>query len=124
MEEIEQQVAAEPGRLDPGLAREGIAVLRTLPTTADGQVLLAAEREPWLGVDLKPFVGDRGSDVSQHILNCEERLRAAPAGLAERMADLLDLDATRVRRWLFARCVQEAPGRPPLAEVARRIRID
>ena len=133
-EELEQQVAAEPGDLDPGLARDGIALLRILPTITDDRVLLttdlhagnvlAAEREPWLTVDPKPFVGDRAFDVCQHILNCVERLRAAPAGLAERMADLLDLDATQVRRWLFARCVQEATDHPPLAEVARRLSID
>jgi streptomycin 6-kinase len=51
-------------------------------------------------------------------------LHADPAGLARRMADLLGLDPVRLRRWLFARCVQEAPGWPPPAAVARRLRID
>jgi streptomycin 6-kinase len=39
------------------------------------------------------------------------------------MADLLGLDTERLRRWLFARCVQEAPNWPPLADVARPIPI-
>jgi streptomycin 6-kinase len=60
----------------------------------------------------------------QHLLNCEERLRADPADLVARMAEPLELDPQRLRGWLFARCVQEAPNWPPLADVARRIRLD
>jgi len=37
------------------------------------------------------------------------------------MADLAGLDRDRVLDWLFARCVQEAPGWPGLADVARRL---
>jgi hypothetical protein len=33
----------------------------------------------------------------------------------------VDLDAERLLLWLFARCVQESPDRPSLAEIARRI---
>ena len=55
------------------------------------------------------------------MLNCDERLRADPRGLARRMADLLGLDPGRVLLWLFARCVQESPQWPPLAAVARSI---
>jgi streptomycin 6-kinase len=36
------------------------------------------------------------------MLNCDRRLTTAPAGLARRMAELLDLDPERVRLWLFA----------------------
>jgi streptomycin 6-kinase len=68
--------------------------------------------------------GDPTYDALQHLLNCEHRLHADPAGLAARMADLLGLEALRLRRWLFARCVQESPDWPPLADVARRLRID
>jgi streptomycin 6-kinase len=59
--------ASRSSRLDPGLARAGIALFRELPTTADRQVLLctdlhgdnvlAARREPWLVIDPKPYVG-------------------------------------------------------------------
>lgn len=120
-----------PGGIDAGLAREGTTLLRSLPRTADGAVLLctdlhaenilAARRERWLVIDPKPYVGDRAYDVLQHMLNCPERLAADPAGLAGRMAGLLDLDAERVRLWLFARCVQESVDDPPLAEVAGRL---
>src|SRR6185369_3840409 len=59
--------AAEPGvGLDPGLVRAGLARWRELPGTADRELLLctdlhagnvlAAEREPWLVIDPKPYL--------------------------------------------------------------------
>jgi streptomycin 6-kinase len=133
-DEFERRVAAEPGLLDPGLARDGMALFRTLPATAGRHVLLStdahagnvlgAQREPWLLIDPKPYVGDPTFDALQHLLNCTERLRSDPGGLAGRMADLLGVDATRLRQWLFARCVQEAPDCPGLADIATRVRID
>jgi streptomycin 6-kinase len=123
---------AKPATADPGLLREGLAVFRELPRTADRSVLLctdlhagnvlAAERQPWLVIDPKPYVGDPAYDVLQHILNCRERLHADPRGLAARMAELAGLDPERVRLWLFARCVQESPDRPELGDVAWRLR--
>lgn len=41
----------------------------------------------------------------------------APGGLAQRMADLLDLDGHRVRQWLFARCLIEGVNDPMLQTV-------
>ena len=129
--EFEQKVADGRGTLDPGLAREGIALFRSLPTNADRHVLLctdlhaenvlAAEREPWLVIDPKPYVGDPTYDPLQHLLNCEERLRSDPDSLVRRMADLLGLDRERLLLWLFARCVQESPDWPALGDVARRV---
>ena len=128
---FEQRAGSGAARLDPGLARAGIALFRELPATAADQVMLctdlhagnvlAAVREPWLVIDPKPYVGDPAYDPLQHMLNCEERLRSDPRGLARRMADLLDLDKDRVLLWLFARCVQESADWPSLAEVARRV---
>jgi streptomycin 6-kinase len=129
-DEFEQATAEAPALgLDPGLARAGIALFRELPATAADRVLLctdlhagnvlAATREPWLAVDPKPHVGDPAYDPLQHMLNCEDRLHADPRSLAGRMAGLLDLDPDRVRRWLFARCVQESAGCSQLADVAR-----
>jgi streptomycin 6-kinase len=132
---VERRLAADgrgldPG-LDPGLARAGIAALRELPAGAERAVLLctdlhagnvlAARREPWLAIDPKPFVGDPTYDTVQHMLNCDERLATDPVGLARRMAGLLDLDAERVARWLFARCAQEALGDVTMREPARRL---
>lgn len=113
----EARLSADPGRLDAGLAREGLALFRELSRTGPTKVLLltdlhagnvlAAERRPWLFIDPKPYVGDAHYDVLQHVLNCTESLQADPIGLLTEVADLAGLDAERVRRWLFARCVEE-----------------
>lgn len=92
-----------------------------LRTWAGDGAVLPAEREPWLVIDPKPYVGDPTYDVLQHMMNCSERLQAAPHDLAWRMADLAGLDRDRVLLWLFARCVQESADWPELAQVARRI---
>jgi streptomycin 6-kinase len=128
---FERKIATGRSSLDRGLARDGIALFRALPATADREVLLctdlhaenvlAAAREPWLAIDPKPYVGDPTYDPLQHLLNCPERLQADPRGFAGRLADLLDLDRERLLLWLFARCVQESLDWPPLADVARRI---
>lgn len=130
-EEFDQRGADVPALLDPGLVRTGIDLLRDLPATAEQQVLLctdlhagnilAAEREPWLVIDPKPYVGDPTYDVLQHLLNCEERLTRDPIGLADRMAGLLDLDRDRLLRWLFARCVLESIDQPDLCHIATRL---
>lgn len=117
--------------LDPGVARAGLALWRSLPITADREVLLltdlhggnilAAQREPWLVIDPKPYLGDPAYDPLQHLLNCPGRLHADPRGLADRMADLCGLDRDRFRLWLFARAVVESPWAPTLASVATAI---
>jgi streptomycin 6-kinase len=72
----------------------------------------------WLAIDPKPYVGDPTYDALQHMLNSPGRLAADPGGFARRMAGLLDLDAERLRQWLFARCAMEAVARPHLLPVA------
>lgn len=128
-DEFELEVAGGHRSGDPGLAREGTALFRALPTAAERRVLLctdlpaenglAAEREPWLVIDPKPYVGDPTYDGLQHLLNCEERLRADPRALVCRMSDLLHLDPDRLLPWLFARCVLESADWT--TELARRI---
>lgn len=124
-------VTAAQERLDPGLARAGIALFRELPGSAEHQVLLctdlhaenilASQREPWLVIDPKPYVGDPAYDVLQHMLNCDDRLAADPAALGDRMARLAGLDPSRVRLWLFARAVQESIDSPLMRQVAARL---
>ncbi|MGO8789646.1 MAG: aminoglycoside phosphotransferase family protein [Terriglobia bacterium] len=102
---------------DPGLVREGLALFEELPRTTPTEVLLAtdlhagnvleSERMPWLVIDPKPFVGDPAYDATQHLFNCEERLRSDPRGLISRMAGLLAVDAERIRLWTFARAAAE-----------------
>ncbi|MDQ3642355.1 MAG: aminoglycoside phosphotransferase family protein, partial [Actinomycetota bacterium] len=130
-DEFEQQPLAVKRDLDPGLTREGIALFRALPATAEQEVLLctdlhagnvlAAEREPWLVIDPKPYVGDPTYDVLQHLVNCRARLVADPWDLVGRVAGLAGVDRDRVGLWLFARCVVESVHWPVLGEVARRL---
>jgi len=130
-DEFIHKTAAAPTILDPGLVREGITLFRTLPTTAPRNVqlctdlhaenVLAAEQEPWLVIDPKPYVGDPTYDVLQHLLNCYDRLRTNPRELTARMANLLDLDPDRLLLWLFARCVQESADWPVLAPIAQLV---
>jgi len=131
--EREYAAAGAADRIDPGLARAGIALFRALPEAAGDRVLLctdlhgdnilAAQRAPWLVIDPKPYVGDPAYDLLQHMLNCEDRLAADPAGLADRMAGLAGVDAGRTRQWLFARSVQESVGSPLMRDVARRLAL-
>ncbi|MEP7345807.1 MAG: aminoglycoside phosphotransferase family protein [Gemmatimonadaceae bacterium] len=102
---------------DPGLVRHGLELLRELSRSAPAAMLLAtdlhagnvlrAAREPWLVIDPKPFVGDPAYDATQHLLNCIERLRTDPERTIGHFADLLGVDAQRVRLWLFARAAAE-----------------
>jgi streptomycin 6-kinase len=102
---------------DGGLVREGLRLLEELARTAPTEVLLAtdlhagnvlrAQRRPWLVIDPKPFVGDPAYDATQHLFNCNARMRADPHGTIRRFADLLGLDQERVRLWMFARAAAE-----------------
>ncbi|MCL2396177.1 MAG: aminoglycoside phosphotransferase family protein [Acidimicrobiaceae bacterium] len=122
-EQAETRLAADPGRLDAGLAGEGLGLFRELARTAPKEVLLftdlhagnvlSAQRRPWLLIDPKPYVGDPHYDVLQHLLNCDQSLQADPVGLLTEVADLAGLDPGRIRQWLFARCVQEILGDGP-----------
>jgi streptomycin 6-kinase len=103
--------------LDIGLVREGLRLFAELPRNATREVLLAtdlhagnvlqAEREPWLVIDPKPFVGDPAYDATQHLLNCRERLRLDPDRTIRSFADLAGIEHERVRLWTFARAAAE-----------------
>jgi streptomycin 6-kinase len=102
---------------DQGLVREGLSLFSKLPDSESKQLVLAtdlhagnvlrAEREPWLVIDPKPFVGDPAYDATQHLFNCQTRLRADPHGTIRSFADLLGVDHERVRLWTFARAAAE-----------------
>jgi streptomycin 6-kinase len=112
------ETAAQAGHWpDAGLVREGLRLFEELSQRAASDVLLAtdlhagnalrARREPWLVIDPKPFVGDPAYDATQHLLNCQPRLRSDPAGAIRRFADTLRVDHERVRLWTFARAAAE-----------------
>jgi len=73
----------------------------------DAGNILRPEREPWLVIDPKPFVGDPAYDVTQHLFNCDARVRLDPDRAIRRLADLLGVDHERIRRWTFARAAAE-----------------
>jgi streptomycin 6-kinase len=134
-ERAEERLAADPGRLDGGLAREGLALFRELSRSGTSEVLLftdlhagnvlSGKRRPWLLIDPKPYVGDPHFDALQHLLNCNQSLQDDPVGLLSEVADLAALDAGRLRQWMFARCVVESLGDsvpwPGLDVVLRRL---
>jgi streptomycin 6-kinase len=100
-----------------GLVNDGLRLLDELARSSPDDVVLAtdlhagnvlrARREPWLAIDPKPFVGDRAYDATQHLFNCTRRMLDAPRQTIRRIADLLDLDAERIRWWMFARAAAE-----------------
>jgi len=102
---------------DSGLTTEGLRLFRELSHTAPQEVLLAtdlhagnvlrAEREPWLVIDPKPFLGDPAFDATQHLFNCWPRLRSNPDRTIRQFADQLGVDHERVRLWTFARAAAE-----------------
>jgi streptomycin 6-kinase len=102
---------------DAGLTHEGLRLFKELPRSAPEEVLLptdlhagnvlCAQREPWLVIDPKPFVGDPAYDATQHMFNCSARLRNDPEGTIRRLADLLEVDHERLRLWIFARAAAE-----------------
>ena len=119
---------------DKGLVQEGLQLFDELPQSAAEEVLLAtdlhagnvlrAEREPWLVIDPKPFVGDLAYDATQHLLNSQERLLSKPNQRIKSFADLLGVNAERLRLWTFARAAAEPRAdwrNSALTEIARRL---
>lgn len=117
----------------PDLTREGLHVMSELVQTNEPHVLLAtdlhagnvlrAERAPWLVIDPKPFAGDPAYDATQHLLNCRERLHDDPIAMVERFSSLLDLDAVRVRQWLYARIAVDWRRDPSVAAIASKLAL-
>jgi streptomycin 6-kinase len=103
---------------DAALVQAGLRLFEELSRPSPSDVLLAtdlhagnvlrAQREPWLVIDPKPFVGDPAYDATQHLFNCTGRMRADPYGTMRRFADLLEVDKERVRLWMFARAAAES----------------
>lgn len=127
----EDRSPAERNCLEVPLAKEGIRLLRELPRSGGSAVflhtdlhagnVLAAEREPWLAIDPKPYLGDPAYDVTQHIFNRVFIENADATALVPRMARLLDLDTDRILQWLFARAVEASPYCAGMADLARSL---
>lgn len=118
---------------DAGLVREGLRLLAELATSTPDQALLAtdlhagnvlsAQREPWLVIDPRPYIGDPAYDATQHLLN-RASAGSDPDATIRRFAELAGLDPERVRLWTFARAAAQPRGdwsETPLFELARVI---
>lgn len=113
----EETLAQRGFRPDSALVREGLDVMQRLAAPAAWDVVLAtdlhagnvlrADREPWLVIDPKPFVGDPAYELAQHLQVCERRLHADPFRLIRRVADLAEVDVERLRLWTFARAAAD-----------------
>ena len=105
---------------DAELANKGCRLKEKLIETTTSPALLAtdlhagnvlrAERQTWLVIDIKPYIGDRCYDVTQHLLNCIQRLTAAPKATIKRVSQQAAVDEKRVRGWMFARLASENGG--------------
>ena len=120
---------------DRELVSEGLRLFEQLAETTTAKTLLAtdlhagnvlrAQRERWLVIDPKPFVGDPAFDATQHLLNCYARLRAEPDRTIRTFADLLQIDRERVRLWTFARAALQSGNGGPTdrwSELAQALR--
>lgn len=109
--------------LDPGVVRQGVALLRELPRTASSEVVvhgdhnpgnvLAAEREPWLVIDPKPMTGDPAYDLCPLLMQVDDpfALRDPLSAVVERtalVADRAGLAPGRIYAWSVARLVESA----------------
>ncbi len=113
----EETMAAAPRWPDAVLIQQGLRLFDELSRPSFDDVLLAtdlhagnvlsAQRERWLVIDPKPFVGDRAYDATQHLVNCRGRMLTDPDATIRRFADLLEIDHARVRLWMFARSAAE-----------------
>ncbi|GAA2517324.1 aminoglycoside phosphotransferase family protein [Streptomyces gobitricini] len=74
--------------------------------------VLAGERAPWLAVGPDPLVGERAYDLARLVRDRVEDLVAAASGPSSgrrrvnKLADSLDVDRERLRRWTLFRAVE------------------
>ncbi len=103
------------------LAIYGCELKEELVSTMTNPVLLAtdlhagnilkAQRNGWLAIDIKPYIGDRAYDLTQHILNNTDRLEFASSVFLSKMAVLAEVDPMRLIKWVQARLYSENRGR-------------
>ncbi|MEM8890553.1 MAG: aminoglycoside phosphotransferase family protein [Bacteroidota bacterium] len=72
--------------------------------------LLSAQRKPWLVIDVKPYVGDPHYDLTQHLLNCLDRVEEDGKTLINKLANSCKLEEIRLQKWLYARLIAEQEG--------------
>lgn len=115
--ELPSHWEAQAAPFERSLLDEGVAACLDLPTDQGEQVvlhqdfhggnLLRAVREPWLAIDPKPLVGEREFDAASLLRDRRWLLGSGGDGARLRrrldvLADELDLDRERMRRWGIA----------------------
>ena len=115
--ETQEALAAFP---DKELALKGYRLKEELIASSPQHVLLAtdlhagnvlsARRKPWLVIDVKPYVGDPHYDLTQHLLNCLDRVEEDGKALIRKLANSCKLDELRLQKWLYARLIAEQEG--------------
>jgi streptomycin 6-kinase len=105
---------------NPELAIKGCKLKEELVSNSVEHVLLAtdlhagnvlrAQRKDWLAIDIKPYIGDRTYDLTQHMLNCMERFKKDPIVLTSRISQLASINKYRLLKWMQARLLTENKG--------------
>ena len=72
--------------------------------------MLKAQRKEWLAIDIKPYIGDRTYDVTQHLLNSLDRVEKDPIGLLTKISKTAEVDKYRLLKWTQARLLSENNG--------------
>ena len=123
---------------EPKLVERGLRAFEDLlATTNDPSLLvtdlhagnvLRAQREPWLAIDPKPFVGDRCYDTTQYLMDALgivdgtiNRSVEDAVDFVVRFSRILGVDEARSRRWMFARVAVEAAATPTALSLARAL---
>lgn len=118
---------------DIGLAQEGMAIKNDLIKSTSKHVFLTtdlhagnvlkAQREPWLVIDIKPFIGDPAYDLTQHLLNNIDRLQESPEIFLKTLSENTKCEFERIRLWITSRLACEFDGkRQGLAKTLLKIR--
>ncbi|MDW3645736.1 MAG: aminoglycoside phosphotransferase family protein [Bacteroidia bacterium] len=72
--------------------------------------VLSAQRKPWLVIDVKPYVGDPHYDLTQHLLNCMDRVELKGKEVIQKLAKACKLEEIRLQKWFYARLISEQEG--------------
>lgn len=105
---------------DSKLAIHGCQLKEELIKSTNRNVLLAtdlhagnilnAQRKEWLAIDIKPYLGDPVYDLTQHIMNCLNRLSDNPKEFIKQISKRAEVDEERLTKWMVARLFSENNG--------------